>query len=153
MKIITGVCICLILIAAGCADEDDAQDAIDVAGTWNATIVSQSCTPSDVCADAGFTQGTSLNAIMTLTQNVPNRTQVEGSYTYQGAGISADLEGTIGGNQLSVNGAASVPFLGSITVRLNGSVSGNSIDATVNHQINLDDGRSADVTGTGTFVR
>jgi hypothetical protein len=90
---------------------------------------------------------------MTITQNVPNRTQVEGTYTYEGAGIDADLEGTIGGMQLAVNGVASNPLLGSVTVRLNGTVSGNSINATVTHQVNLIDGRSADVSATGTFAR
>jgi hypothetical protein len=152
MKKIAGVICALVLIISGCADEDE-QDAIDISGTWNGAITFQSCSPADVCATSGFTQGTSRNAIMTLTQNVPNRTQVEGTYTYEGAGIDADLEGTIGGTQLAVNGVASNPLLGSITVRLTGNVSNNSIDATVTHQVNLNDGRSADVTGTGTFVR
>ena len=153
MKRFVGICLCLVFVMAGCANEEDSIDAIDITGTWNGSIVFQSCAPSDVCAETGFTQGLSRNATMTLTQGEPNRTQVEGDYTYDGAGISADLEGTIGNNQLSVSGIASVPFIGSVTVRLTGTVSGDSMNVIVNHQINLTDGRSADVIGTGTLVQ
>ncbi|HSE41157.1 MAG TPA: hypothetical protein VLH08_10380 [Acidobacteriota bacterium] len=153
MKKISGVCMFLALFISGCADENDRQNAIDVSGTWRSAVTFTSCSPADVCSAAGFDQGTSQNAVMNLSQNDPDETQVEGTYTYEGAGIAANIEGTIGGMQLTVNGAASNPLLGSITVRLTGTVSGNSLNATVTHQINLTDGRSADVSGTGTFTR
>ncbi len=115
-------------------------------------VTFQSCSPADVCSDTGFTQGSTLNAVMPLSQSMPNRTEVQGTYTYEGAGIAADLEGSLGGNQLILDGAATNP-LGSITVRFAGNVSGNVIAATVTHQINLLDGRSGNVSGTGTFTR
>jgi hypothetical protein len=153
MKKISGVCILLALIISGCADDNDRQNAIDISGTWRSTVTFQSCSPADVCSAAGFDQGTTQNAVMNLSQDEPDETRVEGTYTYEGAGIAADIEGTIGGMQLTVNGAASNPLIGSITVRLTGTVSGNSMNATITHQINLVDGRSADVTAAGTFTR
>jgi hypothetical protein len=153
MKKISGVCVLFALFISGCADENDRQNAIDVSGTWRSAVTFQSCAPSDVCSAAGFDQGSTQNAVMNLSQNEPDETRVEGTYTYEGAGIAADVEGTIGGMQLTLNGAASNPLIGTITVRVSGTVSENSMNATITHQINLIDGRAADVSGTGTFTR
>lgn len=151
MKNVPAVCFVVILFLVGCTKQNE-ENAIDVSGTWRAAVTFQSCTPADVCSDTGFTQGSTLNAVMPLSQSVPNRTEVQGTYSYEGAGIAADLEGSVGGNQLALNGAAT-NLLGTITVGFAGNVSGNVMTATVTHQINLLDGRSGNVSGTGTFTR
>jgi hypothetical protein len=151
MKIVL-ICLSLIVALAGCSTDNKNEDAQDISGTWRAAVTFQSCAPADVCSATGFTQGSTLNAVMTLGQSMPNRSEVEGSYTYEGAGISADVQGSIGGNQLVLDGGAS-NILGNITVHLAGNISGNVMNATVTHQINLGDGRSGNVTGTGTFSK
>lgn len=145
------MCFSLIMGLVGCT-KDDQESALDISGTWRAAVTFQSCSPADVCSDTGFSQGSTLNAVMVLSQNVPNQTEVEGNYTYEGSGITADVQGSLGGNQLVLDGGAS-NVLGNITVHLAGSVSGNVITATVSHQINLIDGRSGNVSGSGTFSR
>jgi hypothetical protein len=140
------------ILFAGCNDDGNDNDALDVSGTWRAPVTFQSCSPADVCSAAGFTAGSSANAILVIMQSSSNRRQLDGSYTYEGAGITAAIDGEIAGNQLSMDGSASNLF-GTITVNVGGQVSGNTLNATVMHQINLTDGRSGTVSGTGTFVR
>jgi hypothetical protein len=151
MKIVL-ICLSVIVAVAGCSTDNKNEDAQDISGTWRAAVTFQSCAPADVCSATGFTQGSTLNAVMTLGQSMPNRSEVEGSYTYEGSGINADVQGSIGGNQLVLDGGAS-NILGNITVHLAGNISGNVMNATVTHQINLVDGRSGNVTGTGTFSK
>jgi hypothetical protein len=154
VKVMRKFLICLVMIAAlaGCSDDNNDPNAPDVSGTWRAAVTFQSCSPADVCSATGFTQGSTLNAVMVLGQSMPNRSEVEGNYTYEGSGISADVEGSVGGNQLVLDGGAT-NILGNITVHLAGNVSGNVMNATITHQINLIDGRSGNVTGSGTFSR
>jgi uncharacterized lipoprotein NlpE involved in copper resistance len=146
------ICLAVIVTLAGCTNNNDDDNAPDISGTWRAAVTFQNCSPADVCSDTGFTQGSTLNATMVLNQGTPNRSEVEGNYTYEGSGITADLEGSVGGSQLVLDGGAS-NILGTITVHLAGNVSGNMMNATVTHQINLIDGRSGNVTGSGTFSR
>jgi hypothetical protein len=146
------ICLAVIVTLAGCTNDNDDDNAPDISGTWRAAVTFQGCSPADVCSDTGFTQGSTLNATMVLNQGTPNRSEVEGNYTYEGSGITADVEGSIGGNQLVLDGGTS-NILGTITVHLAGNVSGNMMNATVTHQINLIDGRSGNVTGSGTFSR
>jgi hypothetical protein len=145
------ICFAIVVVLVGCTN-DDQENAIDVSGTWRAAVTFQSCSPSDVCDATGFTQGSTLNAVMVLSQGMPNRSEVEGSYTYEGSGITADVQGSVGENQLVLDGGAT-NVLGNITLHLAGAVSGNVITATVTHQINLIDGRSGNVSGSGTFSR
>ena len=63
------------------------------------------------------------------------------------------FQGSVGGNQLVLDMVERVIFWELITVHLAGSVSGNMMNATITHQINLIDGRSGNVTGSGTFSR
>jgi hypothetical protein len=86
---------------------------------------------------------------MVLTQD---RNRVDGTYTYNGVPYNSPVEGTLGGNQLVLDGGLT-NSAGSITVRLTGTVSGNRIDANVSHQITLTGGQAAAVSGTGTFFR
>jgi hypothetical protein len=146
------ICLAVIVTLAGCTNDNDDDNAPNISGTWRAAVTFQSCSPADVCSDTGFTQGSTLNATMVLSQGTPNRSEVEGNYTYEGSGITADVEGSVGGNQLVLDGGAS-NILGTITVHLVGTISGNMMNATVTHQINLIDGRSGNVTGSGTFSR
>jgi len=146
------ICLAMIVALAGCTKDNNDGNAPDISGTWRAAVTFQSCAPADVCSATGFTQGSTLNAVMVLSQSMPNRTEVEGNYTYEGSGISADVQGSVGGNQLVLDGGAS-NILGNITLHLAGSVSGNVMNATITHQINLVDGRSGNVTGSGTFSK
>lgn len=146
------ICLAVIVSLAGCSTDNKNQDAPDISGTWRAAVTFQSCSPADVCSATGFTQGSTLNAVMVLSQSMPNRSAVEGNYTYEGAGISADVQGSVGGNQLVIDGSAG-NILGTITVHLAGNISGNVMNATITHQINLVDGRSGNVSGTGTFSK
>lgn len=134
----------------GCNDDDGPGDGLlDVEGTWQGTVTFSSCTPAAVCADAGFTQGTTLIAIMDLNQD---RNEVEGTYTYQGAGVNAEVGGNVGANQLMIDGAANNP-LGRVTVNLVGTVTSGAMNSTISHQVTLTDGRSGTVAGTGIFIK
>ena len=146
------ICLSVIVALAGCSNDNNEGNAPDVSGTWRGAVTFQSCSPADVCNATGFTQGSTLNAVLVLSQGSPNRSELNGNYTYEGSGITADVEGSVGGNQLVVDGGAS-NILGTITVHLAGNVSGNVMTATVTHQINLIDGRSGNVTGSGTLSR
>jgi hypothetical protein len=146
------ICLAVVAALAGCSNDNNDENAPDISGTWRAAVTFQSCAPADVCSATGFTQGSTLNAVMVLGQSMPNRSEVEGNYTYEGSGISADVQGSVGGSQLVIDGNAG-NILGNITVHLAGNISGNTMNATVTHQINLIDGRSGNVTGSGTFSR
>src|SRR5262245_6395052 len=146
------ICLAVIVSLAGCTKDNNDENAPDVRGTWRAAVTFQSCAPEDVCSATGFTQGSTLNAVMVLGQSMPNQSEVEGNYTYEGAGISADVQGSVGENQLVLDGGAS-NILGNITVHVAGNFSGNVMNAIITHQINLADGRSGNVTGSGTFSR
>ena len=146
------ICLAVIVALAGCTKDPNEENAPDISGTWRAAVTFQSCSPADVCSATGFTQGSTLNSTMVLSQGTPNRSEVEGNFTYDGSGITADVQGSVGGNQLVLDGGAS-NILGTITVHLAGSFSGNMMNATITHQINLIDGRSGNVTGSGTFSR
>jgi hypothetical protein len=146
------ICLAVMAALAGCSNDNNDENATDISGTWRAAVTFQSCAPADVCAATGFNEGSTLNAVMVLGQSMPNRSEVEGNYTYEGSGISADVQGSVGGNQLVLDGGAS-NILGNITVHVAGNVSGNNMTATITHQINLVDGRSGNVTGSGTFSK
>lgn len=132
------------------ASNQTGSDGVSVEGTWTASVTFQTCTPAAVCTAAGFAPGLSRTAVMMLNQEGDS---VQGTYTYQGAGIEANVSGHVNGNQLlSLQGAASNP-IGSVTVHLSGTVNGSQMAAGVSHEITLIDGRSGTVTGTGTFAR
>ena len=130
-------------------DNGTGTSSVDVSGTWHSAMMVETCTPANTCKAAGFTPGQSANATMVLTQNGSN---VKGTYTYDGAGINADVSGQVSGNQLTLNGDASNPF-GQVTVDLTGTVANSQIAANVSHNISLIDGRSGTVTGSGTFSK
>jgi len=138
----------LVLLVAGCDMNDDAS-SFNVAGHWIATITVQSCSPADVCSSIGFASGQTVIAIMDLRQS-GNR--VEGTYTYQGLGINANVSGDLGDTQLVLNGEAQHP-LGRATVHLTGTVSDSGIASTVSHNISVIDGRSGTISGSGNFVK
>jgi hypothetical protein len=146
------ICLSVIIALAGCSNDNNDENAPDVSGTWRGAVTFQSCSPADVCTATGFTQGSTLNAALVLSQGLPNRSELDGNYTYEGSGITANIEGSVGGSQVVVDGGAS-NILGTITVHLAGSVSGNVMNAMITHQINLVDGRSGNVTGSGTLSR
>ena len=146
------ICLAVVVALAGCTKDNNDGNAPDISGTWRAAVTFQTCSPEDVCSATGFTQGSTLNAVMPLGQSMPNQSEVEGTYTYEGSGISADVQGSVGGTQIVLDGSAS-NILGNITVHLAGSISGNVMNATITHQINLIDGRSGNVTGSGTFSK
>jgi hypothetical protein len=150
MKRIFGVfLLCIILPAAGCFLDDNSSTGVDsanVAGTWRGTMTFTSCVPSNICQQVGFANQSAV-AIMTLTQD---HNDVKGTYTYEGAGIDANVSGTIVGNTLVIDGSASNP-LGRVSVHLNGNVNQNMTTSTVQHQVNLTDGRSGTVGGAGTL--
>lgn len=137
-----------LLLAAGCNTKDDSS-GINVAGRWTANITVQSCSPSDVCSSAGFTPGQTVIAIMDLRQN-GNR--VDGTYTYQGLGINANVSGDLADTMLVLTGEAQHP-LGRASVRLTGTVSDSGIASNVSHNISLIDARSATVGGSGNFTK
>ena len=135
---------------AGCNNDNSSGNAqVNVQGTWHAPVAVLTCSPADTCATAGFQQGKTYNATMTLTQN---GSSVKGNYTYDGAPVSADVSGQVSGNQLTLSGDVSNIF-GKVTVDLTGTVSNNQIDANVVHDVKLSDGRSGHVTGSGTFTK
>jgi hypothetical protein len=138
------------LLLSACWLENDNSsdpDGINVAGTWTAPVRVDSCSPSDVCRQAGFTQGQTFDATMQLRQN---GSDVNGTYTYARSNISADVSGRISGTQLTLNGNVQNPF-GTATVHFVGSVSNSVINATVSHNVSLFDGRSGTVAGSGAF--
>jgi hypothetical protein len=141
----------LVLFAAlfQTACQNDDNNMGDLSGIWRAAIAFSSCSPSDVCVAAGFQAGSSANAVMNLSQTGNN---VNGTYTYEAAGITANVSGNFGGSQLLLDGGAANPF-GQITVRLTGTVSNNTIQANVTHQISLIDGREGSVIGSGMFAK
>jgi len=138
-------------VLSGCifGDEDSGPAGVNIAGTWRATVQVENCSPADVCEDAGFVRGTTVNAVMVLRQD---GTKVEGTYTYEGAGVDADVEGTVRDNHLVLNGDIQDPF-GSVTVDLVAFASESVIDAAVSHNVRLFDGRSGTVTGSGDFSK
>ena len=139
-------------VLSGCifGDDDDTGTAgVNVTGTWHATMQVENCTPTDVCEDAGFEPGTTGTAVMVLRQD---GTKVEGTYTYSGAGIDADIEGTVTDNHLVLNGEVQNPF-GRASVNLVGFASDSLIDAAVSHNVRLFDGRSGTVSGSGDFSK
>ena len=87
--------------------------------------------------------------VMTLTQD---GNKVNGTYTYEGTGVTAQISGTVSGNNLVVDGNAS-SVLGKVTVHLTGTVNQNVMPSNVSHQVDLVDGRSGTITGTGEFRR
>ena len=133
-----------------CSNDNGSSDNnVNVAGTWRSNVTFQSCSPADVCAAAGFTAGRMQAAVMTLTQD---GSKLNGTYTYQGAPVSADITGNVNGNQVTLDGTAS-NILGSVTVHLTGTVNNNVMDSNISHNVNLIDGRSGAVTATGQFTR
>ena len=143
-------CVCSAL--SGCwLDDNNSSNSneINVAGTWRAPVQVSSCNPSDVCGQVGFQQGQTFTAILVLQQNGSN---VNGTYTYQGANISADVTGNISGSRLTLNGTVNNPF-GRATVAFVGTVNNSTIQANVSHDVTLFDGRSGTVSGSGTFSK
>lgn len=140
----------LFLLTAGCNKNDSiiGPDTANVAGTWRGTITASSCTPADVCSSVGFSGGSAVG-IMTLTQK---GSDVSGTYTYEGAGLTAEISGSVSGSNLVVNGKAS-SLLGKATVHLSGTADQNTLPSNVSHQINLADGRSGTISGSGEFRR
>lgn len=141
-----------VLAIAGCFFDnsgDSGTGSVNVEGTWTATVSVEGCSPANVCQSAGFKQGQTVQATMTLKQNGNN---IEGNYTYEGAPISSNVSGRVTGTQLVLNGSVSNP-LGKATVDLVGVVSGSVIDAAVSHTVNLNDGTSGTVNGSGDFIR
>lgn len=143
-------CVCSVL--TGCWLDDNGSsntNEMNVAGTWRGPVQVNSCTPADVCNQVGFQNGQTFNATMNLQQNGGD---VHGTYTYEGANLSADVSGTISGSRLTLNGNVNNPF-GRATVAFAGNVSNSTIDANVSHDVTLFDGRSGTVGGSGTFSR
>ena len=151
MRKVFGVIVALLMAASSCSKMQEltnGSNAANVAGTWQGTVAFTGCTPAAVCAAAGFSGGSAIG-IMTLTQSGNN---VNGSYTYKGAGISASVSGVVNGNNVTVDGSASNPF-GTVTVHLTGTADQNSMPSNLTHQIHLADGRSGTVTGSGDFSK
>ena len=146
------IVLCFSLVAVGCIfDENDESGSggANIAGTWTANVQVETCTPTDVCNAAGFRQGETFTAVMVLRQDGGD---IEGTYTYQGTGINADIEGKINNDHLVLNGDVQHP-LGRATVGLVGVVSGSAIEAAVSHNVTIFDGRSGIVNGSGDFTR
>ncbi len=139
--------VCVLAFFAGC-NNDEAPSGIDISGNWQSQVAVQNCSPTDLCRSLGLLPGANATAIMILTQSGMH---VEGTYTYSGAGVSADISGQIAGNQVVLDGAATQP-LGRITVHLTGTAENNQIAATVSHDVSLIDGRSGSISGEGTFT-
>ncbi|MCI0414729.1 hypothetical protein L0222_18280 [bacterium] len=139
------------LVLSGCffGEDDSGSAGVNIAGTWRATVRVENCSPADVCDDVGFEPGTTVTAVMVLRQD---GTKVEGTYTYSGSGIEADVEGTIRDNHLVLKGDAKNP-LGSATVDLVAFASESLIDAAVSHNVRVFDGRSGTVSGSGDFSK
>ncbi len=145
------IVLCFSLVISGCIFEDDegSSSGLNIAGTWRASVQVENCSPNDVCSQAGFQQGRTFNAVMVLRQSGD---RVEGTYTYEGTGIEADIEGRVDNDHVVLNGDVQNPF-GRATVGLVGFASGSLIDAAVSHNVTLFDGRSGTVSGSGDFTR
>jgi hypothetical protein len=145
------IVLCFSLVTFGCIFDEDGGSGTgsNIAGTWNANVQVETCTPTDVCNAAGFRQGETFHAVMVLRQD---GNDVEGTYTYQGTGINADIEGRINDDHLVLNGNVQHP-LGRATVGLVGVVSGSVIEAALSHNVTIFDGRSGTVGGSGDFTR
>ena len=128
---------------------DNDPNALNVAGNWQATVHVDNCTPAAVCSAYGFQQGLTVTAVMNLSQNGSN---VQGTYSYQGAPINAEVTGRVTGSQLTLNGVVN-DILGRATVSFVGAVSGNVIDAAVSHEVSVTGGPTGNVNGSGDFVR
>lgn len=137
------------LLLSACNNDSNNPGDTDLTGLWRAAVAFSSCTPAAVCAAAGFSAGSTANSVMNLAQS---GNDVNGTYTYEGAGITANVSGNAGADQVLLDGSASNPF-GTITVRLQGTVSNNTIQANVSHQISLLDGREGTVLGSGIFTK
>jgi hypothetical protein len=137
-----------LLLFTACNNETN-QNGVDVTGTWRAQLAVDSCSPSDLCSSIGFKTGSTANAVMVLSQN---GSKVQGTYTYEGTGITADVSGSVAGNQIVLDGSVS-QVLGRVTVHLNGTVLNNQMQTTVSHEVSLADGRSGTITGSGNFSR
>ena len=137
----------LALALSGCTSDKTAE--INVAGTWRSEVLITSCEPAGACEDAGFVQGANLFAELTLTQV---RSDLNGTYAYDGSSITVPVSGRVGEGVVAVNGAANIPF-GSMTVNFSGTKSGDTMPATVTHQITFRDGRAANIAVSGTFTR
>jgi hypothetical protein len=124
---------------------------VNVQGTWRAPQFSvTACSPADACATVGFAQGTTLSAVLVLNQV---RSDLNGTYSYDGTPVSIPVGGSVGSSGfLAVSGVTTLP-LGSVTVNASGTLSVDTLPLTVTHQINLPDGRFANITGSGTFTR
>ena len=142
---------CFSFVFQGCIFEDDegSTSGINIAGTWRANVQVENCSPADVCNQAGFQQGQVFEAVMVLRQNGD---RIEGTYTYQGTGIEADIEGRLNNDHLVLDGDVQNPF-GRATVGLVGVVAGSIIDSAIAHNVTLFDGRSGTVSGSGDFAR
>ena len=142
--------IAAILFLSGCTSKPT-DNVINVQGTWRAPQFSVTdCSPADVCAATGFLQGTTLSAVLVLNQV---RSDLNGTYSYEGTPVSVPVGGSIGvSGFLALSGVTTLP-LGSVTVNISGTISGDALPATVTHQITLPDGRVAIITGSGTFTR
>jgi hypothetical protein len=140
---------CTVLSGCFLDDNQSGSNDVNVSGTWRAPVRVTSCTPSNVCSQAGFVQGQTYNAVMNLNQN---GSDVHGTYSYESSNINADVSGKISGSQLRLTGTVQNPF-GSATVDFVGSVSNSAINATVSHNVSLFDGRSGTVGGSGDFIR
>ncbi|HJZ11827.1 MAG TPA: hypothetical protein VJ521_06745 [Acidobacteriota bacterium] len=140
----------LFLLMALCGCKESTQSGgIDLDGTWTAQVEIQNCAPADLCASFGFQQGLIVTAVMELDQD---GNDVSGTYTYQGLPIRADVDGILSGTNLALNGSINDP-LGTATVELTGTVSGDAINASISHRITATDGRAATASGSGTFTR
>lgn len=137
------------MLLSGCSSNNNNDNVADIAGTWRASVSITSCSPIDVCADIGFASGLSVNATLVITQN---RSELNGTYAYDNTPIAVPVSGRVGDAAVSLAGVAS-QSIGSVTVNLSGNVSGNTMTIAVTHQVTLNDNRSANIVGSGTFTR
>lgn len=137
----------LVFVFSGCSNND--QVITNLAGDWHSEVSVTSCEPADACQTAGFVQGASLFADLTLSQV---RSDLTGTYTYEGAQISVPVSGRVGGGEVALNGVTTVT-VGSVTVNFSGTLSGGTMPATITHQITLRNGRAANIAVAGTFTR
>jgi hypothetical protein len=143
------VCVFALLFSSCNNDNGSDNNSMNVSGTWRAQLTVDTCSPSDLCSQTGLVADSTATAIMTLDQN---GTKVNGTYTYEGTGISADVSGNIAGNQLVLDGSVT-QLLGKVTVHLEGTVLNNQMQSSVSHNVTLNDGRSGSITGSGNFSR
>jgi hypothetical protein len=137
------------MLFTACNNDSGTNNGVDVTGTWRAQLAVNSCSPSDLCASTGLLPGATATAVMTLSQD---GSKVNGTYTYEGTGISAEVSGSVAGNQIMLDGEVTEP-IGKVTVHLTGTVLNNQMQASVSHDVKLNDGRSGTITGSGNFSR